>query len=155
MIWFYRVLAILFLSVGGLFVCYISSASGPPALYVNGVRTIGGDFSWNTPRGTRVTEPIDLTRIAYGEENTITASMGDAIKLRNKLPWLGARQQVQITLYEVGTRNCYASWPLASRPAISKGYADPGSYCMDIYVVYRSLFVSGSAHYGAVLNVEE
>jgi len=147
-------LAVLLVSAGGLFVCYRTSVSGPPALYVNGVRTIVGNFSWKTPRGTMMTEPVDLTRIAYGDENTITASIGEAIILRNKLPWIGARQRVQITLFEVDTQNCYASWPLSSYPTFTKGYADPGSYTMDIMVVYRSLFASGTAHYGAKLIVE-
>jgi len=147
-------LAVLLVVAGGLFWFYEASASGPPALYVNGVRTIGGDFTWKTPRGTIVTEPVDLIRAIYGEENTLTASLGDTLKLRNKPLWPGLRQRAQITLYEMDTQNCYASWPLEFRPALTQGYADPGSYYMIVSVEYRSLFASGPANYRAILIVE-
>jgi len=142
-------LVVLLILAGGLFVSYRSSLSDPPALFVNGVQTIYAGCSW---RGVEADgHPAFME---YGEENIVSASMGDEIRLCNRLPWLGLRERVQITLYEMDTGNCYASWPLSSYPKITKGYADPGSYCMGIYVVYRGLFIYGSASYGAILIVE-
>ena len=147
-------LAVLLVLAGGLFILYRTTAARPPALYVNGVRIVGAGFSWRTPLKSMEADSLHPVDIAYGEEHKIVASMGDALKLRNKLPWLGARQRAQVTLYEMDSKNCYASWPLASRPALEEGYADPGSYYMEIMVEYRSLFASGTAHYGVILIIE-
>ena len=146
----------LVLLASGLYGLYTTSTTGPPALYVNGIQATTGDFSWATHRGTMVTEPCPVIQMVYGEENTITVSLGDTLEFRNKLPWLGVRQRVQITLYEAEVPyNCCASWPLETCPTITRDYAEPGHlYIMEIYVMYRSLFASGQAIYGMAVNVE-
>lgn len=139
----------------GLSVVIMSSRPiQPPDLYVNRAQAVCTVFLWQV-FDCDAPGPLE---IEYGPENTITASLGDTLELRNKLPWLGLRKCVQITLYDAETKTCYASWPLESRPALTKGYADPGSYIMEIYAEYQGLlwcgFDYGQAIYGAILNVE-
>ena len=144
----------LVLCLSALIGLYRTSIAGPPELYVNGTKMVIMSPGWSIPQNKSATDPGELTQIENTEKNIVTVSIGDELKLRNKLPWVGKRQIVQITLFDADTHTCYASWPLDWYSTLAEGRAEPGSYYMELMVVYRSLFASGHAYYGAILNVE-
>jgi len=148
------------LGVSGIFLWRNASAR-PPALYVNGVPAQSSSFDWRYPGGSIESDAPSPLQMKYGPENVLHASPKQPLVFTNNPRWWGVRDNIVLNFYNASD---VSAWDYNDPPpdqALVRRQTDPkcapdlpGSYIVDIFVSYGSLFASGRAHYGIVIYVE-